>query len=305
MTKPVGALMRGYALPCVLSLLTGALYNIVDQLFIANASYLGSAGNAANTVVFPLTVIALGIAVMLGDGCCAFVSLSLGGGEKAKAKRSVGNAVGLCLGLSFVLTAIYLICADPILALFGAVVNARVLSLSREYFFWITLGIPFYMFGQAMNPIIRADGSPRFAMRSTLAGAFLNVILDPIFIFCFEWGMMGAAVATVLGQVLTAALSLPREAAQTRKGGFSARAAHCGALYGARGEQLFGADLFGCGNGCNQQHGAKIQCAGPGVFRGGICADSHGSARHCDEIFSNCDFRCYRDGGGVHPDCRI
>lgn len=206
-TKPVGALMRGYALPCVLSLLTGALYNIVDQLFIANASYLGSAGNAANTVVFPLTVIALGIAVMLGDGCCAFVSLSLGGGEKAKAKRSVGNAVGLCIGLSFVLTAIYLICADPILALFGAGVNARVLSLSREYFFWITLGIPFYMFGQAMNPIIRADGSPRFAMCSTLAGAFLNVILDPIFIFCFEWGMMGAAVATVLGQVLTAALS--------------------------------------------------------------------------------------------------
>lgn len=206
-TKPVGALMRGYALPCVLSLLTGALYNIVDQLFIANASYLGSAGNAANTVVFPLTVIALGIAVMLGDGCCAFVSLSLGGGEKARAKRSVGNAVGLCLGLSFVLTAVYLICADPILALFGAGVNARVFSLSREYFFWITLGIPFYMFGQAMNPIIRADGSPRFAMCFTLAGAFLNVILDPIFIFCFEWGMMGAAVATVLGQVLTAALS--------------------------------------------------------------------------------------------------
>lgn len=171
-TKPVGALMRGYALPCVLSLLTGALYNIVDQLFIANASYLGSAGNAANTVVFPLTVIALGIAVMLGDGCCAFVSLSLGGGEKAKAKRSVGNAVGFCLGLSFVLTAIYLICADPILALFGAGVNARVLSLSREYFFWITLGIPFYMFGQAMNPIIRADGSPRFAMCSRLRALF-------------------------------------------------------------------------------------------------------------------------------------
>ena len=207
-TKPVGALMRGYALPCVLSLLTGALYNIVDQLFIANASYLGSAGNAANTVVFPLTVIALGIAVMLGDGCCAFVSLSLGGGEKAKAKRSVGNAVGLCLGLSFVLTAIYLICADPILALFGAGVNARVLSLSREYFFWITLGIPFYMFGQAMNPIIRADGNPKFAMISTIAGAVVNIIFDPIFIFSFKWGMMGAAVATVMGQIVTAVLAV-------------------------------------------------------------------------------------------------
>ena len=147
-TERIGKLMQKYAIPCIISLLVGALYNIVDQIFIANASYLGSYGNAANTVVFPLTVVALAIAVMIGDGCCAFVSISLG------------------------------------------------------------QDVPFYMFGQAMNPIIRADGSPRFAMISTLAGAVLNVILDPVFIFGFRWGMMGAAVATVTGQVVTAILAV-------------------------------------------------------------------------------------------------
>ena len=89
--EPVGVLMRKYAIPCIISLLVGALYNIVDQIFIANATYLGSYGNAANTVVFPLTVIALAIAVMIGDGCCAFVSLSLGKEETKAARKSVGN----------------------------------------------------------------------------------------------------------------------------------------------------------------------------------------------------------------------
>ena len=152
---PIGSLMRKYAVPCIISLLVGALYNIVDQIFIANASYLGSYGNAANTIVFPLTVIALAIAVM-----------------------------------------------------FGGTVNAETYKHSREYFFYITLGVPFYMFGQALNPIIRSDGSPKFAMASTLAGAILNIILDPIFIFVFRWGMMGAAVATVIGQIVTAVLSV-------------------------------------------------------------------------------------------------
>ena len=206
--QPVGALMRKFSLPCILSLLVGALYNIVDQLFIANASYLGSYGNAANSVVFPLTVIALAIATMIGDGCCAYVSIRLGAGEPEQAHRSVGNAIVLTLIVSVVLTAVYLIFMDPILTAFGATVNAETFALSREYCFWIALGIPFYMFGQAMNPIIRADGNPKFAMVSTLAGAVINIILDPIFIFCFKWGMMGAAVATVIGQVATAALAV-------------------------------------------------------------------------------------------------
>lgn len=207
-TEKVGKLMGKYAVPCIISLLVGALYNIVDQIFIANADYLGSYGNAANTVVFPLTVIALGIAVMIGDGCCAFVSISLGEKKTENATRSVGNSVLLCIISSVVLTAIYLIFDDAILTAFGGNVNAETFKLSKEYFFWIALGIPFYMFGQAMNPIIRADGSPKFAMVSTLVGCIINIILDPIFIFGFKWGMMGAAVATVIGQIATAVLAV-------------------------------------------------------------------------------------------------
>ena len=207
-TERIGKLMRQYAIPCIISLLVGALYNIVDQIFIANASYLGSYGNAANTVVFPLTVVALAIAVMIGDGCCAFVSMALGRNEVDKARRSVGNAVVLSIAGSLVLTAVYLVFADGIIAMFGGTVNEETFRHAQEYFFYITLGIPFYMFGQAMNPVIRADGNPKFAMISTLAGAVINIILDPVFIFVFKWGMMGAAVATVIGQVATALLAV-------------------------------------------------------------------------------------------------
>ena len=231
-TERIGKLMQKYAIPCIISLLVGALYNIVDQIFIANASYLGSYGNAANTVVFPLTVVALAIAVMIGDGCCAFVSISLGQNEIPKAKRSVGNAVVMCLVSSIVLAALYLIFADSILAMFGGTVNAETYHHSQEYFFYITLGVPFYMFGQAMNPIIRADGNPRFAMVSTLAGAALNIILDPVFIFGFRWGMMGAAVATVIGQLVTAALAvwylLHMKIIRPEKGDYRLKGSICG-----------------------------------------------------------------------------
>ena len=206
--QPIGSLMKKYAVPCVISLLVAALYNIVDQLFIANASYLGSYGNAANTVVFPMTVVALAIAVMIGDGCCAFVSICLGAGRKDDSHKSIGSAVLLCIVSSILLAAVYLIFQEPILTLFGGRVNEETFFQSKEYFFWISLGVPFYMFGQAMNPVIRSDGSPKFAMISTLAGAVVNIIFDPIFIFVFKWGMMGAAVATVMGQILTALLAI-------------------------------------------------------------------------------------------------
>jgi putative MATE family efflux protein len=206
--KPVGQLMLQYAVPCVISLLVAALYNIVDQIFIANADYLGSYGNAANGVVFPLTVVALALAVMIGDGCCAFVSISLGTGRKDEAHKSVGSAVVLCVLVSLVLTALYLAFSEPLLTAFGGRVNDETFAQAKEYFFWIALGVPFYMFGQAMNPVIRSDGSPKFAMAATLGGAAVNIVLDPVFIFVLRWGMMGAAVATVLGQILTAALSV-------------------------------------------------------------------------------------------------
>ena len=186
-TEPVGRLMGRYAVPCVISLLVAALYNIVDQIFIANASYLGSYGNAANTVVFPLTVVALAVAVMLGDGCCAFVSISLGAGNRDAARGSIGSAVLLCTGAGVLLAAVYLAFGQQLLTLFGGRVNPEAFRQAKEYFFYISLGIPFYMFGQALNPIIRSDGSPRFAMASTLAGAAIQNMtlkygaLDPIF----------------------------------------------------------------------------------------------------------------------------
>ncbi len=233
-TERIGTLMRRYAVPCIISLLVGALYNIVDQLFIANASYLGSYGNAANTVVFPLTVVALAIAVMVGDGCCAYVSIHLGRGEPDAAKRGVGNAVVLCLAASVVLTAVYLLFADASIAMFGGTVNDETFRYAQEYFFYITLGVPFYMFGQAMNPIIRADGAPKFAMVCTLLGALLNIILDPIFIFACRWGMMGAAVATVIGQVATAALSawylLHMRIIRPRRGDWALHGETCGRI---------------------------------------------------------------------------
>lgn len=207
-TEKIGTLMRKYAIPCIISLLVAALYNIVDQIFIANADYLGSYGNAANTVVFPLTVVALAIAVMIGDGCCAFVSISLGANRRKDAHQSIGNAIILCVAASIILTAVYLIAMEPILTFFGGKVNEQTYVNAKEYFFWIALGVPFYMFGQAANPIIRSDGSPKFAMIATVSGAVANIILDPILIYPLHMGMMGAAVATVAGQILTAGLSI-------------------------------------------------------------------------------------------------
>ena len=207
-TEKISALMRKYAIPCIISLLVAALYNIVDQIFIANADYLGSYGNAANTVVFPLTVVALAIAVMIGDGCCAFVSICLGANNKEDAHKGIGNSIVLCIVSSIVLAAVYLIFVEPILTMFGGKVNEETYRCAQEYFFWSALGVPFYMFGQAMNPIFRSAGSPKFAMVSTVAGAVINIILDPIFIFPMKMGMMGAAVATVIGQIVTAVLSI-------------------------------------------------------------------------------------------------
>lgn len=206
--EKVSKLMKKYAIPCIISLLVAALYNIVDQIFIANADYLGSYGNAANTVVYPLTVIALAIAVMIGDGCCAFVSISLGANRKDEAHKSIGNSIILTIVSSLVLTIIYFVFQTSILSAFGGKVNVETFACSKEYMTYISIGIPFYMFGQAMNPIIRSDGSPKFAMFSTVVGAIINIILDPIFIFIFKWGMMGAAMATVIGQIATAILSI-------------------------------------------------------------------------------------------------
>ncbi|MCD7951215.1 MAG: MATE family efflux transporter [Erysipelotrichaceae bacterium] len=207
-TEKVSKLMAKYAIPCIISLLVGALYNIVDQLFIANASYLGSYGNAANTVVYPLTVVALAVAVMIGDGCCSYTSICLGANEKDNANKGVGNAILSLVTASVIITAIYFIFQHQILILFGGGVNELTYANAKEYFTFISIGIPFYMLGQGLNPIVRSDGSPNRAMAFSLCGAAVNIVLDPVFIYVFKWGMMGAALATILGQILTCILSV-------------------------------------------------------------------------------------------------
>lgn len=206
--ESLGKLMWKYATPCVISMLVAALYNIVDQIFIANASYLGSYGNAANTVVFPMTVVAIAIAVMIGDGCCTFVSIHLGSGKQKDARCGIGSSVITVIVVSLILTFIYLILQEPILNAFGARINEETFWMSKEYFFWITLGIPFYMLGQALNPVIRSDGSPHFAMIALVIGALLNIIFDPVCIYVLHMGMAGAAIATIGGQIVSALISV-------------------------------------------------------------------------------------------------
>lgn len=203
-TAPLGRLMVKFALPCTISLLVGALYNIVDQIFIGWG--VGYLGNGATNVVFPLTVLALGLAVMIGDGACSYVSICFGKGQAENANRAVGNAVTLSVLVGVVVAALYGVFQTPILGMFGA--TEANFAYAKEYFTYITIGIPIYVFGQAINPIIRSDGSPQFAMLSMLAGAIANCILDPIAIFVLHWGVMGAAVATVAGQVITAAMGV-------------------------------------------------------------------------------------------------
>ena len=204
----IGKLMVNFAVPCVISLLVAALYNIVDQIYIGWG--VGAEGNGATNVVFPLTVLALAVATMIGDGACSFVSISLGRRDGDSARCAVGSAVVLAVASGLVLAAVYLLFQDPILRLFGATdeVSALTRAYAGDYFFYIALGIPLYLFGQAMNPIIRSDGSPRLAMAATLAGAMVNIVLDPVAIFLLDWGVAGAAVATVAGQLVTAVISL-------------------------------------------------------------------------------------------------
>jgi len=178
--------MIRYSVPLIVSLLVAALYNIVDQIFIANASYLGSNGNAANNVVFPMTVIALAFTLMIGDGVCAFVSMSLGARNHKQAGDSVGSAALLSSSVGVIIALVYWVFREELVTIFGGRVNDETFRLAVEYFSWIIPGIPFYVFGQAMNPVISADGSPNYVMFSTLMGAGINIVLDPLFIFGFH-----------------------------------------------------------------------------------------------------------------------
>lgn len=203
-TEPVGRLILRFAVPSVIALLVNSLYNIVDQIFIGWG--VGYLGNGATNVVFPITIIALALAMMIGNGGAAYLSLKLGERQISAAEKGVGNAVTLATVVSILLALIFLIWIDPILSLFGATDVLRPYAL--EYGYIIGIGLPFMMISAAINSMIRADGSPKYAMFSMVIGAIINVILDPVFIFVFHMGVQGAAIATIIGQIASFAVSV-------------------------------------------------------------------------------------------------
>ncbi len=196
--EKISKLLLKFSIPCILSLLISSLYNIVDQIFIGN-SELGYLGNAATTVVFPITIIAVAFAWCFGDGTAAFLSLCQGRKDTKNVHKAVGNSILVTLIISIIFVIIGFLFMDKILYLFGA--SDTSIILARDYFKIILAAIPVYMLGNMMNAVIRADGSPAFSMASTLIGAIINIILDPIFIFGLKWGIKGAAWATIIGQI--------------------------------------------------------------------------------------------------------
>ena len=208
-TEPIGRLIAKFAIPCVISLLVNFLYNIVDQIFIGWG--VGYLGNGATNIVFPITIVALSLSLMIGDGGAAYLSLKLGEGDIESAKKGVGNAIVLVTVVSILLAAVFLIGINPILDLFGATDMLRPYAL--QYGTIIGIGLPFMMIPGAINSMIRADGSPKYAMFSMALGAVINTIFDPVLIFVFHMGVQGAAIATVMGQVASFVFSviyLPR-----------------------------------------------------------------------------------------------
>ena len=202
--EKISKLIKKFSIPCIISLLVNSLYNIVDQIFIGQG--VGYLGNGATNVVFPLVMIGLAFSLMFGDGASAYLSLKLGEKKKDEAKIGIGNGVTLCVITSVIFCAVTLIFLPVFLKIFGCTDNLK--DYAMTYGRIIAIGFPFSMIGTTLNSIIRADGSPKYSMTSMLAGAILNTILDPIFIFVFHKGVAGAAIATVISQILTFVLNV-------------------------------------------------------------------------------------------------
>ncbi len=203
-TEKIGKLMLKFSIPCVLSLLVSALYNIVDQIFIGN-SELSALGNAATGVVFPIFIIAQAFAWCFGDGCAAYLNICQGKKDTQSAHKAIGTGMIITLVASIVLMVVFFPLKIQLLTLFGASENS--IGMAVEYFNIILAFFPVYMLSNMMNAVIRADGSPSWSMASMLVGAIVNIILDPVFIFGLHWGMKGAALATVIGQVISFVIS--------------------------------------------------------------------------------------------------
>lgn len=200
--KPVGKLLVEFAVPSIIAMLVSALYNIVDQFFIGH--YVGMLGNAATNVAFPLTMSCTAISLMCGIGGAANFNLNMGRGNREKAAQYVGNAVAMTLVIGVLLCIITRIFLTPMMMTFGA--TDQTLDYSLTYTGITSFGFPFLIFTTGGSNLVRADGSPRFSMLCTLAGAIVNTVLDALFMIQFGLGIRGAAWATVIGQVVSAVL---------------------------------------------------------------------------------------------------
>ena len=203
--EKINKLMLKFSIPCIMSLLVSSLYNIVDQIFIGN-SELSTLGNAATGVVFPVFIIAQAFAWCFGDGCAAYLNICQGKNDSENAHKSIGASISMAFLSGVIIMAIVYSFKVPILTIFGASENTMAYAI--EYLNVVLAMIPIFILCNMMNSVIRADGSPTWAMISMLTGAVINIILDPVFIFVFKWGMTGAALATVIGQVATFIMTL-------------------------------------------------------------------------------------------------
>ena len=201
-TAPVGGLIRKFAIPAIISMLVSAMYNIVDQIFIGQG--VGMLGNAATNVAFPVTTIATALALLLGIGGASNYNLEMGAGREKKASGIAGTALSSLVISGVVLCGIVLLFLKPLLTLFGA--TKDVMPYAVDYTGITALGLPFYILSVGGNHVVRADRSPTYSMTCVTAGAVINTILDPLFIFGFGWGIKGAAWATVIGQVVSGIL---------------------------------------------------------------------------------------------------
>jgi Na+-driven multidrug efflux pump/cytidylate kinase len=197
--------MLKFSIPCILSLLVSSLYNIVDQIFIGN-SELSTLGNAATGVVFPVFIIAQAFAWCFGDGCAAFLNICQGKNDADGAHKAIGASITVSFLSGVLMMLVIYPFKVPILNLFGASENT--LAYAIEYLDIVLAMVPIFILCNMMNSVIRADGSPAWAMAAMIAGAITNIILDPVFIFALRWGMKGAALATVIGQGVTFLITL-------------------------------------------------------------------------------------------------
>lgn len=196
---PVTSLIRKFAVPSIISLLVSAAYNITDQIFIGQV--VGMYGNAATNVAFPITILLNALAQLIGVGAAANFNIAMGAKKQDDAKKIVGTALTLMSVCGTALMAIVLLFKTPLLMLCGATEN--VLPYAQIYMSITAIGFPFFLFTQAANQLIRADGSPMYSMFCVAIGAVTNIFLDWLFMFVFGWGIQGAAVATVIGQIIS------------------------------------------------------------------------------------------------------